>query len=84
MQMAGFYMKRISTKMYFRKQFLIILLYIPLNIITLNFNKYKKYVTTSLSKSRSNIKQSKAEQSVHIPFENVSQLLVVVVYTKNT
>ena len=39
-------------------------------------------MTISLSKSRSNIKQSQAEQSVHILFENVSQLLVVCCFYK--
>ena len=38
-------------------------------------------MTISLSKYRPSIKQSQAEQSVHIRFENVSQLLAV--FTKN-
>ena len=39
-------------------------------------------MTISLSRSRSDIKHSEAEPSVHIPFENVSQLLVVCYFHK--
>ena len=39
-------------------------------------------MTISLSKSCSNIKQSQAEQSVQIPFENASQLLLICCFHK--